>query len=254
MIRQTYRSRGDSFRNLAISTCPRFAITRLMVVIVSLGCVSIATKASGQLIQQTVPNQNIGSSFFENNGVQWNVNGPGFFANFGGQATVPFGNPDPNSGLQTGVGIAGGGISGGVGLNFSQGSSRSNVSSSASLTTMNGMPGSISSQVVRPFVTGVVPVVGGQNFSSSLPPLPPSPAAAFGEYQRSQVAELHKRKVAQQDAAQKNARYVFERGQRAEEEGNLRMARANYQTALRTAQGQLRLEIMMRMRARGWRY
>ncbi len=210
-------------------------------------------RANAQLIQQTIPNQNIGSSFFENNGVQWNVNGPGFFANFGGgNAIAPFGNPDPNAGLRTGVGIAGGGFSGGIGLNLAQGSSRSNVSTSASLTTTDGMPGYISSQTVRPFVTGIVPVVGGQAFTSSMPPLPPSPTAAFGEYQRSQVADMQRRSAAHQESVQKKAQHAFERGQRAEEEGNLRMARANYQNALRTAQGSLRVEILMRMRARGW--
>ncbi|MCM2371793.1 hypothetical protein [Aporhodopirellula aestuarii] len=224
--------------------------TLLFATLVSLTSANIA---SGQLIQQTVPNQNIGSSFFENNGVQWNVNGPGFFANFGGGAvTPPFGNFTPNSGLQTGVGISGGGFSGGIGLNLSQGSSRSNVSTSASLTTMDGMPGYISSQTVRPFVTGVTPVVGGQAFASSMPPLPPSPTEAFREYQQSQMADLQRRNIAHHESVQKKAQTAFERGQRAEESGNLRMARANYQNALRTAQGQLRVAIQMRMQARGW--
>jgi hypothetical protein len=226
---------------------------RSQLFIVTLILCWFSQPVAAQLIHQTVPNQNIGSSFFENNGVQWNVNGPGFFANFGGGGAVPpFGNFDPNSGLRTGVGFAGGGLSSGLGLNFSQGSSRSIVSQSASVTTMNGMPGYISDQIVRPFVTGVTPVVGGQTFYSAMPPLPPSQEAAFRDYQHAQMAALQQRQAEHQNAIQEKAQQTFERGLRAEEDGNLRMARANYRNALRTAVGTLRLEIMARMQARGW--
>ena len=46
-------------------------------------------------------------------------------------------------------------------VSAAQGSTRSLQSQSSSLTTMQGAPGFISAGTIRPFVTGLVPVVGG---------------------------------------------------------------------------------------------
>ena len=54
------------------------------------------------------------------------------------------------------------------------------------------------------------------------------------------------------DAKQKKAYADFKRGLEAEEEENLKKARANYRRALQVATGPLRLEIMKRMHAKGW--
>jgi hypothetical protein len=45
-------------------------------------------------------------------------------------------------------------------ITLDQGSTRSLTSTSASVTTMNGVPGFISATTLRPFVTGLIPVVG----------------------------------------------------------------------------------------------
>ena len=163
----------------------------------------------------------------------------------------PFGNFDPNAGLRTGVGFGGGGVSGNLGLTFNQGSSRSISSTTPSLTTTNGYPGSITSQTMRPFVTGITPVVGGQVL---MPTQPPQPIAqqTFNAYQQAQQNQIQQRAYAQADARQRKALEAFNRGQKAEAEGNLKMARANYRNALRGAQGELRFEIQKKMRARGW--
>src|SRR5687768_8483149 len=47
-----------------------------------------------------------------------------------------------------------------IGIVAEQGSSRSLNSQAVSLTTLNGAPGFISATTQRPFVTGLIPVVG----------------------------------------------------------------------------------------------
>ncbi|NND95892.1 MAG: hypothetical protein HKN47_01025 [Pirellulaceae bacterium] len=221
-----------------------------MTTVIAAFCVSDAI--AQPMINQQVPFQNLGSSFYEQNGVSWNLRGPNFFANFGGNNVVaPFGNPDPNAGANIGAAFQNGRTSGNISFNFNQGSNRSNVTTTPSVTTMNGVPGSISDQSMRPFVTGITPVVGGQTFFPVQPPHN-SGDQVLGNYQRAQQADLQRRMQANYDAKQRKALEDFQRGLKAEEEGNLRMARANYRRALSAAVGPLRIEVMQRLRARGW--
>ena len=69
---------------------------------------------------------------------------------------------------------------------------------------------------------------------------------------RDRNTHVQQRRIANANVKQERAYTDFERGLKAEEEGNLKMARANYRNALGAAQGQLRIEILKRMRARGW--
>lgn len=211
-----------------------------------------AAHVSAQLIHQQVPFQTQGDSFYDATGVNWGIRGPGFFANFGGNVVPPFGGFDPNSGSRTNIGFRNGPWSGNLGLSLNQGSSRSNVSTSASLTTTPGYPGSITSQTVRPFVTGVVPIVGGAPIGIVHPPVTSSGQQQLADVRRQKLFDIEQRQRAQWDARQKQAYASFQRGVTAEEKGNLRMARANYQNALRVAEGELRGQIVQRMRARGW--
>ncbi|TWU05509.1 hypothetical protein [Stieleria varia] len=205
--------------------------------------------ASAQMITTQAPFQQIGSSFHEQNGVQWSIGGPNFQANFGGgNVQAPFGNPDPNSGLRTGIGFGSGPIRGSLGLNFAQGSSRSISSTTPSLTTMNGYPGSISSQTIRPFVTGVTPVVSGGGYGQPLEQM----RATEQAYTAAQNQYLQQRMQANADAQQTRALEVFNRGQRAEAEGDLKKARANYRLAFGMAAGPLKFEVAKRLQARGW--
>ena len=228
------------------------------VVVRSLFCLfafvvsSSAVAFAQPMIHQQVPFQNLGSSFYEQNGVTWNLQGPnGFHANFGGGAVAPFGNPDPNSGLNTGIAFRRGGWSGNLGLNLAQGSTRTNVSTTPSLTTMDGVPGSISDQTMRPFVTSITPVVGNRWLMPTQPPRNEG-QDMLNSYQKAQQAQLQQRMQANYDAKQKKALADFNRGQRAEAEGNLKMARANYRRALQSASGPLRIEVLRKMQSRGW--
>lgn len=211
-----------------------------------LGAYSIAS--AQQMINTTTPLNQISSSFFENNSVTWSLKGPNFFANFGGAAPPPFGNPDPNSGLRTGAAFNRGGISGTLGFNFGQGSNRTITSSAPSITTMDGVPGSFTSATIRPFVTGITPIVGDY---PQLGPIPHGQEMSQA-FQQRQQADFQRRAMKATQARQDKAQAYFDRGQKAEEDGNLKMARANYRLALATASGPLRVEVWKRMRANGW--
>lgn len=195
---------------------------------------------SAQLINTTTPFQNLNSSFYESNSIGWSLRGDGWFANFGGGAPIPapFGAPGNGGGLSGGFGFGGGGLSGGLGFNFAQGSSRSISSSAASVTTMNGMPGSIQSGTIRPFVTGVTPIVGGY-------PTIPDTGQVAANIGANQLSALRRSQAARQS---KKLDDYLRRAELGEKEGNKRMARANYRSAMALAPEPLRSQIAMHMR------
>lgn len=134
---------------------------------------------------------------------------------------------------------------------FIQSSNQSITSTSASVTSLDGFPASISSQTIRPFVTGITPVVSG--YAYGVPTRDNSSQQMFQANQQSQREYLRSRAAANANAKQERALQSAQRGWRAEQSGNLRQARANYRSALAAAQGPLRFQIMQRMRQRGWR-
>jgi hypothetical protein len=113
---------------------------------------------------------------------------------------------------------------------------------------MNGVPGSFTSQTIRPFVTGITPIVGDYPRFGAIPGQGQQMSQAIG----AQQAEFQRRATASHKARHQKALEYFNRGQRAEEEGNKKMARANYRLALRSAAGPLRMEVVKRMQANGW--
>ncbi len=137
------------------------------------------------LLTLGAPFQSGSDGFFENVGVNLGFNIPGGSMtggssvvgltsqgalnpggiNFGqggaGAALPPFGGFTPGSGSGFGFTINTGRGSASFNITADQGSSRSLVSQSGSLTLMNGGTGSISATSLRPFVTSVTPVVGG---------------------------------------------------------------------------------------------
>lgn len=116
-----------------------------------------------------------------------------------------------------------------------QSSSRSIVSQSASVTTMDGVPGSIVSQQLTPFVTGVTPVVGGRGpggsgsgSGSGLGSVPVAGSAATQQVVR---------RISESAAARQNAtlQRFLRRAELGQRRGNVRMMRANYRSAMRIA-------------------
>jgi hypothetical protein len=200
---------------------------------------------TAQLIHTSTPFQNVESSYFETNSIGWSLRGRNWFANFGGQGPLlpPFSAATPGGGVSGGLGTAGGGVSGSLRFNFSQGSSQSISSTTPSLTTMNGFPGSISSGVVRPFVTGFTPVVG--DYAAAVNPLRATARTAAQIGQR-QLSELRRSQAVLQN---KKLELYLQRAERAESEGNKRMARANYRSAIAISPQPLRSLLQQRLHA-----
>ena len=132
-----------------------------------------------------------------------------------------------------------------VGFGFGQGSRSTRSSTSASVTTLDGYPGSISVGTIRPFVTGVTPIVG--DYQAVMPSSP-----VISRYYQQQQAYRHSQMVRAARAQQQQTLRALRRAQRAEKEGNLRMARANYRRALATAQGPLRWQLTAYLNSKGW--
>ena len=147
---------------------------------------------SAQNINVTTPFQSNNGSFFENFGVGFGFSFPGGggngsrvvglgpqgllpnvgFQRGGGGAIPPFGGFNPNGAARFGFGnqnANGGGFS--LGLTLAQGSNRQSSTTAPSLTTQNGFGGSLSSGSIRPFVNGVVPVVGNGGFGPDATPV-----------------------------------------------------------------------------------
>lgn len=195
------------------------------------------------MIHTSTPLQTIGSSYWEGGSIAWSLQGKNWFANFGGGGPLlpPFGSADPGGGLNGGFRFGGGGVSGSVGFHFGQGSSQSNVSTTPSLTTTDGMPGSINSGVLQPFVIGFTPVVSG--YAAATAPLVETDMAAQ-QLAQSQMSSLLRSQIELQD--RKLAQYL-QRAERAESDGNTKMARANYRLAIGVAAEPLRSELQRRM-------
>jgi hypothetical protein len=125
-----------------------------------------ASSASGQDITVGVPQQSLNDSYSEFFGIGFrgaSSDGRFFFNNGGPGALAPFG--PAFSGGQ----MSGGGRLGGFGFGWNifagQGSDRSMIAQAPSLTVANGASGFFAHGAMRPFVTGIVPVVSARSFS-----------------------------------------------------------------------------------------
>jgi hypothetical protein len=127
--------------------------------------IAIASAAFAQQVVIATPHPTASSSFYEQIGVQWGVRGKGWFFNFGGPPPVPqFGGFDPNAGASFGFG----GRNGFFNITAGQGASTTFGSQTPMITLPNGGFAVFNDQINRPFVTSVVPVLGGE------PPVFPS--------------------------------------------------------------------------------
>lgn len=196
--------------------------------------------ADAQLLNTSPVQQNLQSGFFESNSIGWNLRGSQWFANFGGGGPVvpPFApaGAGAGAGLRGGFGF-GGDVSGGLGFQFAQGSNRSISSTAGSVTTMDGSPGSFQAGVVRPFVTGVTPILRDY-------PTLVEPSEVAAQVGRSQLSALRQSQAARMS---KKLDQYLHRAELAESEGNKRMARANYRGAIAIAPEPLRTQIRIRL-------
>lgn len=213
---------------------------RTFAILIVTCCFQLGSWANAQLITGVTPLQNLNSSFYESNSIGWSLRGNNWFANFGGGGPLlpPFAPPGAvNNGLSGGFGSFGGGVAGGLRFNLAQGSDQSISSTAGSLTTMNGVPGSLQSGVVRPFVTGVTPIVG------DYPKL--NHSEVIGQVGSQQLSSLRQSQAVRRS---KKLDQYLRRAELAESEGNKRMARANYRGAIALAPEPLRSQIQHRLR------
>lgn len=237
-----------------------------------------APAALAQYSAVTAPFNNASHSYFERMGVGFGGRvGNVFFNNGGGAALPPFGRHDPAADARLGFGLRGNGFN--LNFNLSGGSGAdTNFSSVApSITLPNGGTGQIFSGELRPFVTGLVPVVGhfgpGPGMTMVEPryvsplaerlarlphesPAPrkepeaqasPSPAppvrvssAARGDLS---LSEIRARRENRQSAEQEDIVGFMEAGRAYEEQGEIGQALIQYHRAAARAQGELKQEL-----------
>jgi len=225
-----------------------------------------------QQVVIATPHSTVGSSFYEQIGVRWGIRGNGWFANFGGPPPVPqFGGFDPNAGATFGFA----GNNGFLNFTAGQGASTTFTSQTPMVTMPNGGFAVFNDQVTRPFVTSVIPVLGGgppvfdsvlaerlhrlqaeegQHESAGEQPAASSPAPAApssAERGDESVAEIKARtaaeKSAQQSAAASEAAALVEKAKGAIAEGKPAVAKIYLQMAARRAEGDERAEILRQL-------
>jgi hypothetical protein len=138
---------------------------------------------------------NVSNNFFDNNTVGFGfsiaggsnagrrsaVTGFNFQHGGAGAAVPPFGGFQANDASTFGFGVNSGRGGFNLGISASQGSSGILVAQAISVTVMDGETGSASFGSLRPFVTSIVPVVGG--FGAGAPfglPIVAPPVGPFG--------------------------------------------------------------------------
>ena len=216
-----------------------------------------------------------GHSFSENIGVSWGLQGNGWFARFGASGVAPFGGFDPAAQGQLGLGFRGSGTSGFLNFTAGQGSDSFLGGQSASVTVPNGGMGFISDTTQRPFVLGIVPVVGAEPVSpvkqalarlreqggtlnaergvrraESSAKLQPARRALQSTADRGDlsVAEIRALQAAEEAETAGEFDAALARARDSEAAGNLGLARIYYRHALRHASGAHKAEINAKIR------
>jgi hypothetical protein len=137
--------------------------SRLWGAIIGLACLGTAEVASAQYSFVETPFNSASSSFYENIGISWGLQGRGWFANFGGAGGgIPagFGGFDPNAQATLGAAFRGNGFSGGFRMTAGQGSDSTLITGTPGIMVPSGGMGFFSDVQQRPFVLGIIPVVG----------------------------------------------------------------------------------------------
>ncbi len=242
--------------------------------------------ASAQYSAISTPFQGAGDSYYERMGFGFggNIGNNVFFNNGGGNPAVPFGGGNPGGGANFGFGVRGNGFN----MNFN-GFADSGYSSNLSSTTPsvvvpNGGTGSIFSGQIRPFVTGLVPVVGA--FSpgvgyTQLPPTytsplvermvrmhdqlatapsrstssntsaesaPPARTVSTAERGDLSLSEIRAQAAAQADVESEEMAALLEAARLREAAGDYGQAIIDYGRAASRAKGALREELRIKMR------
>jgi hypothetical protein len=240
-----------------------------------------------QNIGISTPRVGINDSFYERHGVSWGfqLGGPssqvfGSFNQGSAQSAIPpFGGYDPASDAKFGFNVLNDNGSGwSLGLTMGKGSSRSMTGASPSIVVPNGGVGSIFDGSFRPFVTGVIPVVGnpGDGAESTSYPSPPrlvrdwsdvfateteprrvstgdtpstnyrslNSTAAQGDLS---IAEIESLRSTQNDAVQQEVEALIAETDAYEQAGKYSRARASLRKAIKRTEGRQRYDLQLRL-------
>jgi hypothetical protein len=172
-----------------------------------LGVAIVLEGVPGAAQQVTVgtPFHTLSGSYFSRTGTNWHLNIGGIPFNFGGGQFInpPFGNPNPNAGLNSGFAILGKNVQGYFNWTAGQGAQRTAISDVPSVTLMNGQQAFISDTSQTPFVISQIPVVGGFAPIGVLHPvLPPDPYASpyrhLPSALQARMEQLHRQMAAEE--------------------------------------------------------
>jgi hypothetical protein len=231
--------------------------------------VSLPKAAQGQQVAVEAPFHSVSHSFYEQIGVRWGIRGNGWFFNFGGPPPAPpFGGFDPNAGANFGFA----GPSGFFLLTAGQGSSTTLSGAAPSVVVPNGGVGFFSDTIQRPFVTGLVPVVGapmggpsvlderlhrlrsegpaaeGSSAQRSAAPPASDSSAEHGDLSVTEIkARKEGEKVVRQSTARAEVEALLQRAHGSEDAGKPGLAKVYLQMAARRASEPLRSEILKRV-------
>jgi hypothetical protein len=254
---------------------------------IAVGILAVATSAHAQYSLTATPYQSTGYSYYEGVNLGWNLAGRGWGFNWnGGNANPPFGPFDPNANAQIGGAFRQGPLSGGFRLSAGQGADSGMVSQTPSVVVPNGGVGFISDTTQRPFVAGIVPVVGNAYYQTPLqerlarlraaaehgnPERPDGLALkkqAGSNPQVSQpitvgagsntspsnaergdlsVAEIRARQAVQSDSVANEVSALIAKAKALEEAGEYRVARIYYQQAARKTTGEKQKKLLDRI-------
>jgi hypothetical protein len=240
----------------------------ILLLVVASASIMPGRPAGAQQVVVGTPHPVIGSSFHEQIGVQWGARGNGWFFNFGGPPPAPqFGGFQPGDGASFGFG----GRNGFFNITAGQGASTTFGSQTPMVTMPNGGFAVFNDQISRPFVTSVIPVLGGEppvfdsvlaerlhRLQSETPgqAAPPATgggssapvAASSAERGAESVAEIKARKAAekssQQSVAAAEVEALVEKARGALAEGKTAVAKVYLQMASRRAEGVRRAELL----------
>jgi hypothetical protein len=250
----------------------------------------LAVPVAAQDIVVTTPTTRLGDSYFERVGVHWGMafGGPSsnVFAFFNqgsaGSAIPPFGGYDPAGDAQFGfnqVNQNGSGFS--LGFTMGKGFSRTMTTSAPSVVVPNGGIGSIFDGSFRPFVTGLIPVVGepGDKVEPYIPTYqPPAPSAGprwsdilnsdlddeprpanrdvqvnYGNYNSTaqqgalSVDEIRRQRDVTLAAEEREIQELLAKAAQYEEAGEISRARGMYRKAIKRTEGQRRYELQLKL-------
>lgn len=156
-------------------------IRRLLLVVFAGLLLARLPSVQAQQVYVSTPVVNVNESFYEWFGIDWGYQSRGpnsnFFFNRGSSLGTrpPFGGFDPAAAARLGFSHQGSGHGFFFNLTAAQGSSRTITSTTPSVNVYNGAIGTIRDVEMRPFVTGLIPVVGSTSGYRVPPPTLISP-------------------------------------------------------------------------------